>query len=150
MHPNCITGLKVMEILLNGWILPIGGASSGLRLEPAQQACLPENLDFPVSAWSRIQEFVDIISEFAGHCLCLNYWRINCHVFFLRKIPRVFWPIATEIWYTISEKKYLKFSLSYLGQILYNSNVQFSWERYPGIFGLKTLKSGTLFQKNAK
>ena len=41
-HPNCITGSKVTAILLNGWIWPIGGASSvrGLRLQPAQQACL--------------------------------------------------------------------------------------------------------------
>ena len=28
-HPNHITGSKVTAILLNGWILPIGGASSG-------------------------------------------------------------------------------------------------------------------------
>ena len=28
-HPNGITGSKVAAILLNGWILPIGGASSG-------------------------------------------------------------------------------------------------------------------------
>ena len=41
-HPNRITGSKVTMILLNGWILPIGGALSvkGLRLQPAQQACL--------------------------------------------------------------------------------------------------------------
>ena len=40
-HPNCITGLKVTAILLNGWILSIGGATAvkGLRLQPAQQAC---------------------------------------------------------------------------------------------------------------
>ena len=40
-HPNCITGSKVTTILLNGWILPLGGASSmkGLRLQPAPQAC---------------------------------------------------------------------------------------------------------------
>ena len=40
-YPNCITGLKVTAILLNGWILPIGRTSSvkGLRLQPAQQAC---------------------------------------------------------------------------------------------------------------
>ena len=33
-HPNCITGSKVTVIWLNGWILPIGGASAvkGLRL----------------------------------------------------------------------------------------------------------------------
>ena len=33
-HPNCITGLKVTGVLLNGWILPIGQASAvkGLRL----------------------------------------------------------------------------------------------------------------------
>ena len=39
-HPNRITGSKVTAILLNGWILPIGGASEvkGLRLQPAQQA----------------------------------------------------------------------------------------------------------------
>ena len=40
-HANCITGSKVTTILLNEWILPIGGASAvkGLRLQPAQQAC---------------------------------------------------------------------------------------------------------------
>ena len=33
-HPNCITGSRVTVIWLNGWSLPIGGASSveGLRL----------------------------------------------------------------------------------------------------------------------
>ena len=40
-HPNRITGSKVTAYLLNGWILPIGGASAGkgLRLQPEQQAC---------------------------------------------------------------------------------------------------------------
>ena len=40
-HPKHITSSKVMAIFLNGWILPIGGASEvmGLRLQPAQQAC---------------------------------------------------------------------------------------------------------------
>ena len=28
-HPNCITGSKVIAILLNGLILPIGEAASG-------------------------------------------------------------------------------------------------------------------------
>ena len=52
LHPNCITGSKVTAILLNGWILPNGGASAakGLRLQPAQQACLIINTyDVPVS-----------------------------------------------------------------------------------------------------
>ena len=41
-HPNHITGSKVRAYLRNRWILPIGGASAekGLRLQPAQQACL--------------------------------------------------------------------------------------------------------------
>ena len=41
-HQNPISGSKVTAILLKGWILPIGGASAGegLRLQPAQQACL--------------------------------------------------------------------------------------------------------------
>ena len=41
-HQNRISGSKVTAILLKWWILPIGGASSGegLRLQPAQQACL--------------------------------------------------------------------------------------------------------------
>ena len=46
-HPNRITGSKVTAILLNVWILPIGGASSvkGLPLQPAQQACfLPSSM----------------------------------------------------------------------------------------------------------
>ena len=40
-HQNPISGSKVTAILLKGWILPIGEASSGegLRLQPAQQAC---------------------------------------------------------------------------------------------------------------
>ena len=33
-HSNRISGSKVTAILLNGWILPIGGASSG-RVSPA-------------------------------------------------------------------------------------------------------------------
>ena len=41
-YPKCITGSRVTAILLNWWILPIGGALAvkGLRLQPAQQACL--------------------------------------------------------------------------------------------------------------
>ena len=41
-HPNLNTGSEVTAILLNGWALPIGRASvvKGLRLQPAQQACL--------------------------------------------------------------------------------------------------------------
>ena len=37
-HQNSISVSKVMAILLKGWVLPIGGASSGegLRLQPAQ------------------------------------------------------------------------------------------------------------------
>ena len=31
-HSNCITGSRVTAILLNGWILPIGGASTVERL----------------------------------------------------------------------------------------------------------------------
>ena len=41
-HQNPISVLKVTAVLLKGWILPLGGASSGegLRLQPAQQAWL--------------------------------------------------------------------------------------------------------------
>ena len=37
---------KVTAILLKGWILPLGGTSlgEGLRLQPAQQACLKKEL----------------------------------------------------------------------------------------------------------
>ena len=28
-HPNCITGSRVTEILLNGWVLPVGGVALG-------------------------------------------------------------------------------------------------------------------------
>ena len=39
-HPNCITGSKVTVILLNAWILPVGGAASGrVCAQPAKQAC---------------------------------------------------------------------------------------------------------------
>ena len=40
-HSIHITGSKVKTVLLNWWILPIGGASAvkGLRLQPARQAC---------------------------------------------------------------------------------------------------------------
>ena len=42
-HQNCITGSRVTVILLNGWILPIGGASSGrvcsCSLCTVQQVC---------------------------------------------------------------------------------------------------------------
>ena len=41
-HQNPISGSTFKAILLKGWILPIGGASSwdNLHLQPAQQACL--------------------------------------------------------------------------------------------------------------
>ena len=39
-HPNPIAGLKVTAILLNGWILPIVGASTGrVCAQPAKHAC---------------------------------------------------------------------------------------------------------------
>ena len=43
--PNRNTDSKVTLILLNGWFLPIGGASAvkRLRLQPAQQACFYMN-----------------------------------------------------------------------------------------------------------
>ena len=39
---KCLNSSKVTAILLNGWILPVGGASEvkGLRLQTAQLACL--------------------------------------------------------------------------------------------------------------
>ena len=44
-HQNPISGSKVKAILLKGWILPIGGASSGesLRLQPPKQDCFNFN-----------------------------------------------------------------------------------------------------------
>ena len=44
-HQNPISGSKVTAILLKGWIWPVGEASAGegLRLQPAQQACLCSN-----------------------------------------------------------------------------------------------------------
>ena len=41
-HQNPISGSKVTVILLQGWILPIGGVAigKGRPLQPAQQACL--------------------------------------------------------------------------------------------------------------
>ena len=44
-HQNPISGSKVTDILLKGWILPIGGVSAGegLRLQPAQHACLVQS-----------------------------------------------------------------------------------------------------------
>ena len=47
-HPYRFTGSKGTAILLNGWILPISGASAvkGLRLQPAQQAWFINKLLF--------------------------------------------------------------------------------------------------------
>ena len=48
-HPNPISGSKVTAILLKGWILPIGRASSGegLCMQPAQQACFLNIPSYP-------------------------------------------------------------------------------------------------------
>ena len=44
-----IAGSKVTAILLNGWILPIGGASLGrVCAQPAKQACFHKFISFPV------------------------------------------------------------------------------------------------------
>ena len=47
-------GSKVTAILLNGWILSIGGASAvkGLRLQPAQHACFLTTLCFLFCFWT--------------------------------------------------------------------------------------------------
>ena len=38
LNPYCITGSKVMAILLNGWILPVGGVALGrVCAQPAKQ-----------------------------------------------------------------------------------------------------------------
>ena len=43
-HPNRITGSKVTAILLNGWILPVGGVASGrVCAQPAKQACYQQD-----------------------------------------------------------------------------------------------------------
>ena len=43
-HINCITGSKVTAILLNRWILSIGGvALERVCVQPAKQACLMNN-----------------------------------------------------------------------------------------------------------
>ena len=42
---NRTTGSKVTAILLNGWILPVGGVASGkVCAQPAKQACFYNNL----------------------------------------------------------------------------------------------------------
>ena len=55
-HQNPISGSKVTAILMKGRILLIGGASvgEGLRLQPAQQACIIFNADllsFRATGW---------------------------------------------------------------------------------------------------
>ena len=57
-----MTGLQVTAILLNGSIMPIGGASAvkGLRLQSAQQACLlpyTHFLGFYFIQWPIVQSF---------------------------------------------------------------------------------------------
>ena len=53
-HPNRITGSKVTTILLNLWILPIGGPSAvkGLRVQPVQQACFLHCQDFRLNSFT--------------------------------------------------------------------------------------------------
>ena len=42
-HPNRNTGSKVTAILLNLWILPVGGVASGrVCAQPAKQACFKQ------------------------------------------------------------------------------------------------------------
>ena len=52
-HRNCITGSRVTAILLNGWILSIGGASvvEGLRSTGLPPTCLFTRLES--LAWSQ-------------------------------------------------------------------------------------------------
>ena len=46
-HPNCMTGSKVMAILLNWWILPVGGVPSGMVcVQPSKQDCFHSNRVF--------------------------------------------------------------------------------------------------------
>ena len=55
-HPNCITGSRVTAIFLNGWILPMGGASS---MEDLQSTELPR-----LVLWQLDEK----------NCLCVEYY----------------------------------------------------------------------------
>ena len=62
-HLNPISGSKVTAILLKGQILPIGGASAGegLRMQPAQQACL----------WTNFSKLItNLKTNFSSENLC--------------------------------------------------------------------------------
>ena len=71
-HQNPISASKVTAILLRGWILPIGEASSGegLILQPAQQACFWRRhfstMEPPV--------FVLPLSCYFQNCFCFQDW----------------------------------------------------------------------------
>ena len=62
-----------MAILLNGWILPIGGASAakGLRLQPAQLAC------FFKSSWQIVDGLLEGVELAWGQC----YMTMACDYF---------------------------------------------------------------------
>ena len=73
-HQNTISGSKVTAILLQGWILPIVGASSGegLRLQPAQQACF---LYFLISNDIHPKD-PGIVPYPLATLKCLNMWNL--------------------------------------------------------------------------
>ena len=60
-HKNRITGSKVMAILLNGWILPIGGASSGRFSACSLRSRLVYERTKTVC--NQINQIVDIVSS---------------------------------------------------------------------------------------
>ena len=66
VHPNCITGSKVKAILLNGWILPTGGASA---MEGLQSMGLPRLVS--VVAFSPLD---NKFGQFSA-ALVLQVWR---------------------------------------------------------------------------
>ena len=79
-HQNPISGSIVTAILLKEWILPIGGASAGegLRLQPAQQACLIK-YNIPFLTFNIIESLHFL--HFPNFCVLNVFTFLRFHIF---------------------------------------------------------------------
>ena len=80
-HQNLIYGSKFTAILLNAWILPVGGASAVEGLQSTGLPCLVQ-----MKTWENV--FSWIFSVTVGRCLI--HFKIVTHFFFKQQFNLIF------------------------------------------------------------
>ena len=91
-HPNCITGSRVTVILLNGWILPIGGVASGRFC-----ACSLHSRLASVLCQEFIRTFLALLQFFVHIFPVLSQYSEVLFRYFLTTFPVIVWYFPSAV-----------------------------------------------------